>query len=254
MHLQKISYLYKKYFISPRQSLPFRKLHMWTLEYCTVLFHKYQLWINCLDSHKFSVAPISFIVRRPGNPSSWNEDRVLHTINFKSTTNFCSLARKIHSPWAKRWWTCLNPKLTIQQRKRRLRFSVENSASILIRATDILMGTTVLWYRTRQLCGSNYVPGTINFHTGYLPLYIPLPLKDANLCSLVTSKSIQTTCLKAIYNFSYIRFWMCYFIESFICHGGNHIDHYLLEYGAACFRLNLPTFKQSCSLCLQSIR
>jgi len=84
-----------------------------------------------------------------------------------------------------------------------------------IGATDILMGTTLFCYRTRQLCGPNYVPGTINFHTGYLPLYIPLPLKDANLCALVFSKSIQTTCLRAIYNFSYIRFWMWYFIEFF---------------------------------------
>jgi hypothetical protein len=146
------------------------------------------------------------------------------------------------------------PKLTIQQRKMWLRFSIENSAAILIRATDIFMGITVFCYRTRQLCGPNYVPGTINLNTGYLPLYIPFPLKEANLCSLVTSKSIQTTCLKAIYNFFYIRFWMWYFIEICIYHGDNYIDHCVLEYGAACFCLNLPNFKQSCCLCLQNIR
>jgi len=47
---------------------------------------------------------------------------------------------------------------------------------------------------------------------------------------------------------------MRYFIEICICHGGSHVDHCVLEYGAACFCLNLPTFKQSCCLCLQSIR
>jgi hypothetical protein len=192
-------------------------LWLWNFEYCRLLFHKYQLWINRWDSHKFSAAPIEFTVRWPCNPSSCNNDRVLHKINFKTTTNFCSLARKIYSPWAKRWWTCLNPKSILQQRKRWLHLSIENSAATLIRATDILMGTTVFWYRTRQLCVPNYVRGTINFHTGYLPLYIPFPLKDANLRSLVTSKSIQTTCLKATNNFLYkilnvIFYWELYLL------------------------------------------